>query len=225
MKKHSAVVEGVQSLTAQLQARQSESEELAIALRDKAQLVVQLQERVRVEELAELPLPCRVSCPRRHVCGAVGGRGWQQRCQALRRRHSGIGWLAVRSQPRDPQPERSPISDLDDDELWRRMNQASTVCGVVSDCGASTGQPSAGGSAESSTPTLAQSSTPSLGSHDDAKGKVKGAEGKDGQHTVEGEYRDFRRAKPKLSRQHSLLGGSAMAALSVRKAGDPGEDE
>ena len=59
------------------------------------------------------------------------------------------------------------------------MNQASTVCGVVSDCGASTGQPSAGGSAEASTPTLAQSSTPSLGSHDDAKGKMKGA----GQHT------------------------------------------
>ena len=63
------------------------------------------------------------------------------------------------------------ISDVEDDELWRRMNQASTVCGVVSDCGASTGQPSAGGSAESSTPTLAQSSAPSLGSHDDAKGE------------------------------------------------------
>ena len=39
------------------------------------------------------------------------------------------------------------------------------------------------GSAEFSTPTLAQSSTPSLGSHDDAKVKVKGAEGKDGQRT------------------------------------------
>ena len=72
MKKHSAAMEGVQSLAAQLQAKQSVSEELAIGLRDKAQLVLQLQERMRVEELAELPcvLP---SCPRRHVCGAVGG--------------------------------------------------------------------------------------------------------------------------------------------------------
>ena len=77
-----------------------------IALRDKAQLVVQLQERVRMEELAELPYVLPGHAPG-GMSAAQWAEGWQQRCQAPRRRHSGIGWLAVRSQPRDP-PERSP---------------------------------------------------------------------------------------------------------------------
>ena len=180
MKKHSAVVEGVQSFTAQLQARLSESEELAIALRDKAQLVVQLQERVRVEELAELPYVLLGHAP--------GGMSVAQWAEGLAtalpdsQAASLWDWMAG-CQVAATRHTAGEISDLEDDELWRRMNQASTVCGVVSDCGASTAQPSAGGSAASSTPTLAVSSTPSLGSHDDAKGKVKGAEGKDGQHT------------------------------------------
>ena len=48
------------------------------------------------------------------------------------------GWLS------GTRPTAGEISDSDDDELWRRMNQASTVCGV-SGCGASTGQPLPGG--------------------------------------------------------------------------------
>ena len=173
MKKHSAVVE------AQLQARQSETEELAIVLRDKAQLVVHLQERVRVEELAELPCVLAGHAP--------GGMSVAQWAEGLATALPGSQAASFREwmagcQVAATRPTAGEISDLKD-ELWRRMNQASTVCGMASDCGASTGQPSAGGSATSSTPTLAQSSTPCLGSHDDAKGKVKGAEGKDGQHT------------------------------------------
>ena len=101
MKVHTAVVEGVQSLKAQLQARQSE--EPAIALRDKAQLVVQVQERVRVEELAELPyvLP-------RHAPGGMSVAQWAEGLEGSQAASFRIGWLAVRSQPRDPQPERSP---------------------------------------------------------------------------------------------------------------------
>ena len=155
MKKHSPAVEGVQILAAQLQARQTELEELAIALRDKAHLVEQLQERVRVEELAELPsaLP---GC----VLGGMSALQWAEGLTAAlagSQATSFRDWMAG-CQLATTRSSIEDVSDLDDDELWRRMNQVSTVCGVVSVCGASTGQPSVGGSAQSSTPTRAQSS-------------------------------------------------------------------
>ena len=121
MKKHSVVVEGVQSLTAQLQARQSESEELAIALRDKAQLVVQLQERVRVEELAEVPY-----VPLGHTPGGMSAAQWAEglttalpgsQAASIRDWMGGCQVAATRTTARE-------ISDSEDDELWRRMNQA-----------------------------------------------------------------------------------------------------
>ena len=238
MKKHSPAVEGVQILAAQLQARQTKLEELAIALRDKAHLVEQLQERVRVEELAELP--SAPGC----VLGGMSALQWAEGLAvalAGSQATSFRDWMAG-CQLATTRSSIEEVSDLDDDELWRRMNQVSTVCGVVSVCGASTGQPSVGGSAQSSTPTRAQSSTPTQGSHDDAKGKVKGAEGKDGQHTkgygplatqpfrsarAEGEPHREVPATPKadaLAREDStpiqsqVVGGSATAALSLRRA-------
>ena len=78
---------------AQLQAKRTELEELANALRDKAQLVAQLQGRVRAEELAEVPTPLampQAACPQRSSL---------QRWQVPRQRHSETGWLDVKPQP------------------------------------------------------------------------------------------------------------------------------
>ena len=130
MKKHTAVAEGVQSLAAQLQAKQTELEELAKALRDKAQVVAQLEKTVRAEELAEVP-----SIPTGNAPGGMSAAQWAvgySAWQVLRQRYSETGWLDVKSQQRDPQSKRS----LEDQDSWRRMNQAPTVCGHVSDCGA-----------------------------------------------------------------------------------------
>ena len=170
-----------------------------------------------------------MSC-RSHPPGGMSAAQWaEELATALPRSQAASfrDWMAG-CQVAATRPTAGEISDLEDDELWRRMNQ-----------------PSAGGSAKSSTPKprrskgkVARSSTPTLGSHDDAKGKVKGAEGKERQHTkgygllatqpfrsarMEGEPHEEVPATPKaqmgqLSQGSLGVGGSAITALSVRRA-------
>ena len=163
--------------------RSRELAELANALRDKVQLVAQLQERVRAEELAEVPSI--------HIGNAPGGMSAAQWAEGLATALAGSqaasfrNWLAG-CQAAATSPTGEEISDLENEKLWRWRNQASTVCGNVSDCGASTGQPSLGGSAQSSTPTRAQPSTPSQESSFEAKEQAKGKEGKEGKDGKDG---------------------------------------
>ena len=134
MKKHAAIADGVQSSVAQLQSKQAELAELANALRDKVQLVAQLQERVRAEELAEVPSIHIGNAP-----GSMSAAQWAEGlATALKGSHAASfrNWLAG-CQATATRPTVEEISDLEDEELWRRMNQASTVCGNASDCGAS----------------------------------------------------------------------------------------
>ena len=84
MKKHTAVEDGVRSLAAQLQAKQTELEELANALREQSWWRSCIK-RVRAEELAEV-----TSIPTGNAPGGMSA-GLATALQVPRQRHSETG--------------------------------------------------------------------------------------------------------------------------------------